>query len=78
VQGGVSGNSGTSLLLARERREVCEHFSGTAEAKNSVKISPLQEQTIIFIFQKFQCMRQVVNGTVILHRLLLHADFMKI
>lgn len=47
MQGGVPDNSDTSLLLAATEREV-EHFSGNTKAKKSVKISPLEEQTITF------------------------------
>lgn len=77
MQTGVSDNSDTSLLLTTAGREVVEHFPGNTKAKKSVKIPPLQEETITFLFQELQCMRQVVNGTVVLHRILLHSKLIQ-
>lgn len=77
MQDVVSDYSDISLLLATAGREVVEHFSGNIKAEKLGKISPLQEQTITFLFQKLQCMRQVVNGTVVLHCILLHSDLIK-
>lgn len=77
VQTGVSDNSDTSLLLATAGREVAEHFPGNTKAKKSVKIPPLQEETITFLFQELQCTRQVVNGAVVLHCILLHSELIK-
>lgn len=72
VQGGVPDNNNTSLLLAATEREF-EHFSGNTKANISVRVSPVEGQTITFLFQKLQCMRQVVSRTLILHHVLLHS-----
>lgn len=73
VQGGVSDNSDSSLLLAATEGEV-EHFSGNTKAKNSVKISPLEERTITFPLSETSVYEASSDQTVMLHHILFHSD----
>lgn len=46
MQGGISDNSETLLVLVMVGRETVEYFYGNIKAQESAKISPLQEQTL--------------------------------
>lgn len=66
MQGGISDNSETLLVLVMVGRETVEYFYGNIKAQESAKISPLQKQTSMY--------SQVMKGTVVLNCVVPHSD----